>query len=206
LANILALVPIKECLPPALRERALELLNRLEVQACAIGDHRVETHARMCAADGDEQPYSAHAQVRNKMLDWCLTDDHTHVLWIDADVVDYPANLASLLIERDSEGIIAPVPLIEGSDRFYDVYGFVKMDGSRVEKPYPPYPNGEMMSVGTCYMAPASLYHAGARYATTPGHTEHYSVCRKAARVGVTSDVVVYHANLPTWGLKWNTL
>lgn len=179
---------------PTLVARARELLGRLSE----------ETRVRVCPEPGDERPFSAHAAARNKMLELYLKKEHTHVLWIDADVVDYPADLASRLYNLDSDGIIAPTPLIEGSARFYDVYGFVDSHGRRLERPYPPYLANPLMSVGTCYLAPAALYHAGARYEPTDGHTEHYSVCRRAKRVSSTADVVVYHANLPKYGEEWH--
>lgn len=195
--TILALIPIRLDLPAALHAHARTMAATLT--GC-------EVRARICDEQGNGRAYSAHAEARNAMLDLYLKKKHTHVLWIDADVVDYPADLATRLLEKDDAGIIAPVALIEGSNRLYDVYGYLFPDGRRIEIPYPPYPNGPMRSVGTCYLAPASLYHDGARYEPTEGHTEHYSVCRKAAHVGVASDVVVYHANLPAWGMEWHTL
>jgi hypothetical protein len=199
MATILVLVPIKEGLAPALIDRALTLLSALDA-----GVHQLETYARVCSAEGDGRPFSAHAAARNAMLDVYLTPAHTHVLWIDADVVEYPVDLASRLYNLDSEGIIAPLPLVEGTTRLYDVYGFVDSKGRRREKPYPPYPVGPMQSVGTCYLAEASIYQEGARYSPTEGHTEHYSVCRLAPRVSSTDQVVVYHADLPKYGEAWH--
>ncbi len=193
--TILALIPISASGNDALASHAWAMAATLE--GC-------EVRVRICAEQGDKRPYSAHAEARNAMLDLYLKEKHTHVLWIDADVVDYPKDLAAQLLARDDAGIIAPVPLIEGTNRFYDVYGFIDMQGRRVDRPYPPYPDGEMRSVGTCYLANAALYHTGARYAPTKGHTEHYSVCRHAARVSVAGDVVVYHADLPKWGIAWH--
>jgi hypothetical protein len=195
--TILALIPIRTDLPAALAKHARDM-------AATLAGCEVKT--RICPEQGDERPYSAHAAARNAMLDLYLKKAHTHVLWIDADVVEYPKDLAGLLLAHDADGIIAPMPLIEGTNRFYDVYGFIKPDGSRVQRPYPPYPNGPMASVGTCYLAPAALYHDGARYEPTEGHTEHYSVCKQAARVSVASDIIIRHADLPAWGLEWHTL
>ncbi len=53
--------------------------------------------------------------------------EHDYVLWIDADVVDYPPDLPSRLIERDPLGISAPLVLAAGGGgRFYDTAGFVE--------------------------------------------------------------------------------
>lgn len=207
MANILVLVPMKPSIPDALKKRAEGLLFGLHVKEKKIGKHRLEVHQDFCRETGDGRPYSAHAAARNTMLDMYLKKTHTHVLWIDADVVEYPTDLATRLHAIDAEGIIAPLPLIENTVRFYDCYGFVGARGQRAERVWPPYMEmTSMQSVGTCYLAPASLYHAGARYEPTEGHTEHYSVCRKAKRVSVARDVVVYHADLPKWGEAWNGL
>lgn len=204
MANILVLVPISKNTHPALEQRASDLLVALTTREREIGEHHIGVWVRVCPEQGDGRAYSAHAEARNSMLDLYLQPKHTHVLWIDADVVDYPADLATRLHAHDSAGIVAPLPLIEGSNRFYDVYGFVDSHGRRLEKPYAPYLSGPMQSVGTCYLAPASIYHAGARYEPTEGHTEHMSICKKAKRVSVASDIRIYHANLPKWGMEWH--
>jgi hypothetical protein len=204
MANILVLVPMKISIPDALKKRAEGLLFGLHVKETKIGKHQLEVHQRFCPEQGDGRPFSGHAAARNAMLDLYLRDEHTHILWIDADLVEYPVDLASRLHALDPEGIIAPLPLVEGTNRLYDVYGFVDSKGRRMEKPYPPYPVGPMQSVGTCYLAPASLYHAGARYDPTEGHTEHYSVCKLAPRVSSTDQVIVYHADLPKYGEAWH--
>jgi hypothetical protein len=195
MANILVLVPIKPGLQPALIERASVLL---ETQT------GLETWLRICPEKGDGRPYSAHAEARNAMLDMYLKPEHTHVLWIDADVVEYPPDLATRLHAVDPDAIVAPLPLIEGTRRFYDVAGFVDTEGQHAS-PYHPYFRqwAGTRTVGTCYLAPAALLRT-ARYAPTPGHTEHYSVCRHAQKVTVAEDVLIYHADLPRWGEQWH--
>ena len=201
MANILVLIPVKPTLPDALFSRCYALLHALDTREKEIGEHRLEVQLRACAGVDNGQPFSAHAHARNTMLDLYLDEAHTHVLWIDADLVEYPADLATRLHALDSDGVIAPTPLIEGTNRFYDVRGFIDSKG-RCARTYPPYftKGIPMQSVGTCYLAPAALYHAGARYEPTEGHTEHYSVCRQAARVNIAPNVLVWHADLPRWG------
>lgn len=147
---------------------------------------------------GDGRPYSAHAAARNAMLEAHLSHSHTHVLWIDADVVGYPTDLARRL--EDDADIVAPLPLIEGTNRFYDVRGFVPHPS-----PYPPYwkKGAALEAAGTCYLARAEVYHEGALYSPTAGHTEHWSVCH-GRRVRCAEDVIIYHANLPKWGEPWH--
>lgn len=204
MANILVLVPVKVGLAPALVERAAELLCALKTREAEIGEHQLETWLRICPEPGDGQPFSAHAAARNAMLDQHLAADHTHVLWIDADVVSYPNDLATRLHAVDSEAIVAPLPFIEGTKRFYDVMGFRDRDGRRAEAFHPYFRQwAGTRTVGTCYLAPAPLLRT-ARYAPTPGHTEHYSVCRHAERVMVAEDIVIFHADLPKWGEQWH--
>lgn len=190
--RVLALIPMKADLLPALRERAMRLANHLE--GC------MSVHCQTRNETGDGRAYSGHAKARNAMLDEWLKPSHTHVLWIDADVVNYPDDLISRLMGKEGD-IVAAIPLIEGTNRFYDVYGFVDTEGRR-PNPYPPYfdRKATLASVGTCYLANAAIYHQGARYSPIAGHTEHYSVCRKAERVACAEDIIIYHADLPKWG------
>jgi hypothetical protein len=202
--NILALVPIKPTTPPALRDSARRLLRQLE----GVG----ERHARLCAETGDARPFSAHAAARNAMLDAYLKPEHTHVLWIDADLVDYVPDLAERLMAIDPAGIVAPFPLIEGRAQFYDTYGFVDADGERA-RPHGDHLHGgdviAMTAVGTCYLAPARMFReGGVRYQPVAGHTEHFYVCDLARWAGVSiwaaRRIVVWHANLPRHGEQWH--
>lgn len=202
--TILVLIPIRPGLPDVLRERAREL--RATLEGC-------EAHARLCSARGDGRPFSAHAAARNEMLARYLRLEHTHVLWIDADVVAYPPDLPARLLAIADSAIVAPFPFIEGSGRFYDTYGFVDAEGRRAS-PWGDYLRGgdliPMQAVGTCYLAPAALYHDGARYEPTPGHTEHWSVCAAARDVGTpiwaARRITVEHARLPAYGEQWHTV
>ena len=145
------------------------------------------------------------------MLDIYLHPSHTHVLWVDADLVEYPADLATRLHALHSNGIVAPFPMIENTARFYDVRGFLDTTG-RYAHPWHPYLAGgdliPMQAVGCCYLAPAQIYLAGVRYRTTQGETEHYSVCRWAREAGyavlAVRTLVVQHANLPEYGERWH--
>lgn len=46
--------------------------------------------------------YARHAAVRNYMLDTYLRPEHTQVLWIDSDLVDYPADLPTQLADAEA--------------------------------------------------------------------------------------------------------
>jgi hypothetical protein len=224
--NILVLQPIRPSNPPTLRERADALLERM-----------VSANPGMCfdiCQDDSAVPvpkhpslYMRHATVRNYMLDTYLRPEHTHVLWIDSDLIDYPADLpmrlASVWATGCTGAIVAPTVLLDdsparlarlpGRERFYDIGGFIEQ--GRRARMYPPWfgQQGDVVeldSVGCCYLAPAQLYHEGARY--QPPHTdyyvEHWSVMQEARRRGyrifAMMAVRAVHAWLPDYGMDAN--
>ena len=106
------------------------------------------------------------------------------VAWIDADIVDYPANLLSQLISRADGGIAAPIVLMDGEfgsgnlnrdgfgpGRFFDVAGYVEdLRWARFEEPWfdQPGPEYSLDSVGGCYVVNAEIYRKGARHTADP--------------------------------------
>ena len=56
------------------------------------------------------------AAIRNTVIARFLKPHHEHVLWLDADVVRYPADLVSQLHKANPGGVSAPLVLIEDSD------------------------------------------------------------------------------------------
>lgn len=130
-------------------------------------------------------PYrqEALAKIRQDMIDKHLgTADW--VAWIDADIVDYPANLLSELVRRADGGIAAPVLLMDGElgsgrlnddgfgpGKFFDVAGFVEgLRWARFDQPWfdQPGPEYSLDSVGSCYLVNAEIYRKGARHTADP--------------------------------------
>ena len=56
------------------------------------------------------------ATLRNALLAEYLQPAHELVLWLDADVVEYPADLVAQLHAANPGGVSAPLVLIEESD------------------------------------------------------------------------------------------
>ena len=56
------------------------------------------------------------ATLRNALLQEYLRPEHEYVLWLDADVVDYPPDLVGQLHGLNPGGVSAPLVLIEDSD------------------------------------------------------------------------------------------
>lgn len=134
---------------------------------------------------GKPHPYrqEALAKIRQDMIASHL-GDADWVFWIDADIVDYPANLYIELIRRADGGIAAPVLLMDGKlgagptyadgfgwGRFFDVAGFVEnRRWARFEPPWfdQPGPCFNLDSVGGCYAVSAEIYRKGARHEADP--------------------------------------
>ena len=150
------------------------------------------------------------APIRQGMIDTYLQPQHSHVLWIDADVTRYDPNLPGRLLRASKDlgdAIVAPKVLLDvtGPDRFYDLAGFVQEGRwAHIREPYFDYPAGEryvhLDGVGCVYLIPADVYRMGAKHINIPGYTDHLAICRFAKGLGL--DVVcdleqeVYHADL----------
>lgn len=195
----------------SLAEAASQLLNRLPAANPGL---TLEIVRDSTALEVPPHPskYIRHAMIRNHMLDTYLRDHHDVVLWIDSDLVDYPAEIPTLLV--DAGPIAAPYVYLDRClPRFYDIGGFIE-HGKRFAM-YPPYcsqegPVVQLDSVGSLYTFPAALYRAGLRYSspTADYYVEHLSVMEAARAQGVPvvalSEIKVLHAYLPEYGLGLN--
>lgn len=210
--NTLILIPVAPNMPTALKARSLAMIQRMQrpgiqivVDSRGPGDAGIATHTDRCANLAD---------IRNALVRDYLCPHHTHVISMDADLVEYPADLpARLLAIAGDNAIVGAACYVEGMfPRWYDTGGFIEAGGRA--RHYPPHFNQpgpliELDSVGACYIAPARLFREGARYdAANPKYTDHYAVCQKAKHLGmkVRCDmrIRVSHANLPNYGLAWH--
>ena len=212
MTRILVATPVRAPLHPALWARMTALHAelpranpglRLDV---AVYENRISPPAGSDA-------FTAHAQARNELLARYLRPDHDYILWVDADVVAYPPDLPTRLLAVHPAAVVAPLVLIEGTQMFYDVFGFRALGGAQVMAMWAPGPGNvspaQLAEVGTCYLIPAEVYRRGAGYTPTPGHTEHASVmaAARAFQCPVLCDTTttIYHADLGTLGLPWHT-
>jgi hypothetical protein len=176
--SVLVLTPVNPALDPAVLRRARELAER------AIGGMRgcriVYDETGQAPPRGSTFPHrlAAMTPLRQAMVDRHLRDEKW-VFWVDADLVDYPANLLEELISRAEGGIAAPLVLMEGDvsepaypagfgpGRFYDIAGFIENGRwARFTQPYfdQPGPVYRLDSVGCCYLVNADLYRWGAKH------------------------------------------
>ncbi len=176
--SVLVLTPINPALDPAVLRRARELAERAisGMRGCRIiYDDTGEAPPR-----GSTFPHrlAAMSPLRQAMIDRHLRDEKW-VFWVDADLVDYSANLLEELISRAEGGIAAPLVLMEGDlrepaypagfgpGRFYDIAGFIENGRwARFTQPYfdQPGPVYRLDSVGCCYLVNADLYRWGAKH------------------------------------------
>lgn len=175
----------------------------------------------------DSRPWSKITRIRNNMLDNMPWELYDYVLWIDADIVDFPPDLIENLIDANPTGVSAPMVLTEDTNGFYDRSAFIIKGTSDIcpqNRSFltgrnltfiPPYwlqePQDnivEMDCVGSVLLVNTDIYDAGARYTDHPAFTDHFAICSAARAmkrpVTVRRDMLTYHANLPKYGKKWH--
>lgn len=181
-ASVLALTPISPHLEERILARAQELVHRA---LKGMGNSRV-----VYDSAGEAPPRGAPfphrlagiTPLRQAMIDRHLRDEQW-VFWVDADLVEYPAELIHELIYRAEGGIAAPLVIMEGDPdepafpagfgpgRFYDIAGFIEQGRwTRFTQPFfdqrgPVY---QLDSVGCCYLVNADLYRRGAKHELDP--------------------------------------
>jgi len=235
--QVLVLIPVKPSLNPELMAKAFAKAQ-LMVQACPDLELTICFDARKVEKlDTDSTPWSRVTRARNRLLDlfglWPMGAliprhfqlSHDWILWIDADVVDYPADLAQWLVygamNYAQNGVCAPTVLIEQTEPpiFYDTSAFIRRGRSHVRPDsreympersvsgHPPYywPGEEIIIppdyvemdvVGTCYVVHKDIYLAGARHWDHPAFTDHQPICAKAWEMGRK---VVALPNVTAW-------
>ena len=151
-------------------------------------------------------------QIRNKIIEENLKDQE-YVWSIDSDIVNFPPNILDQLIDHDVD-IVAPLVLIEGTNRFYDILAFL-YQGKQFTHALPYCPACkrnelfEVDSVGTCYLARSDIFKQGIKYSTHEGKiSEQICFCQEARKKGfkiwVDPTIKVLHANLPKYGERFH--
>lgn len=232
--SVLVLIPMRPTMSFGLQHLAFGLAADLvrsnpDLALVVVFDCQEEP-----AQPGDQRHWSKVARVRNRMIlthtQWTSYD---YILWIDADLVAYPADLPTRFITRNPSAIQAPLVLVENSDRFYDTCAFIIAGQSGVQPDHlpeipgrnlvhagPPYwpiePSEKVVPmdcVGSLVLVPSSVYDV-LQYRHALPHTDHpaftdfFNVCETWRRMGyqvlVDRECIAYHADLPAWGEKWH--
>jgi hypothetical protein len=232
--RVLITIPARIDLHPVLKQRCFEL-----ALAMVSGNPGLELGlffdwTSMSKQSDDKYHGSRIARIRNRIVDSIDLNLWDFFFWVDADVVQYPANMPSALLEANPTGVSAPLVLIEEMDnRFYDVAAFVIQGRDGIDPGNRTFTLGRNLShdppywwppavmpkvgdsvavpmdcVGTITMVPTVLYRKGVRYVDHPAFTEHYPICKAARDAGlpVTAhvNVIAYHACLPKYGEEWH--
>lgn len=215
--KLLVPMPIRPNLSPVLRDKCEDNLHKLlealpdEVDATVVFDH-----AEYPKQYDHENFFARLARMRQSIIDDFLAEDIDDVLWIDADIVEYPANLYQRLRDVSETGIVSPVVLIEGTEFNYDTASF-REDLNERSTAMPPWfkqlgPIVELLSVGGCVLVPADVHRKQKFYAQddedTSWNTEWLSICSYATQnslpVLCDTRIRVYHAHLPNYGESYH--
>ncbi len=123
--RVLVAIPIKPEMHPYLKKNAIEHASEL-----VLGNPKFDVvlhfdFTEIPKVPTDVRPWSKVARIRNKIVDSVKWDTYDYVLWIDADVVEYPKDILTQLIEANPTGICSPLVLIEKTELWYDWAAFV---------------------------------------------------------------------------------
>lgn len=235
--NAVVLCPMRPGMNPRLVEKQKELLLR------ATGEwynESIPITIKPLIIDWEPQwktPITCHADrathiaaVRNHAIAFLMTNQKyygkiTHVIWMDADIVDYDRQLFFDLVRTSAakNAVTAPLVFLEEAGgkvrpgRWYDTAGFIHQ-GERAALDYPWFTGAPLAmpplfemdgSVGCVYCVPWEVYlQGGTHHFCGEKFTEHYPVCQHARRMGmkllVMTDKKVEHAYLPDYGEEFH--
>lgn len=210
MSRVLICIPTKPTLCPALKLKAHELSARLPD---ANPDHDItimHDYRKIESLPTDYTPWSKVTRARQLLLDTIDCFKFDYLLWIDADVVEYPADMPSRLIKANPKGIAAPMVFIEGQPtRLYDWAGFVQSGRDHIEptnrwniigrnlQHEPPHwdkePEGRIVPmdvVGTVVLVHSDIV-IGHQFHDAPAMTDWLTLCQKARKIYGSSGVVV---------------
>lgn len=161
--------------------------------------------------------FAKEANARNQAIEKLLTPEHTHVFWLDTDVMEYPPDIIEKLINIDSENCVAPYVFIEDNEwwdfkRFYDISCFIDSDGTNFNY-QPPYTKNdtedkkEVRCIGTCMLINANVYRDGCFYDPFDPRNEHIpffeQAISKGYKVYACPKIEIRHAFLPKYGIQF---
>lgn len=210
---------------PARRNTPRVLLDRIEELVHGLTYPMVEWRLHLNEQPATGGKYVPNALARNEVADRYVKDYHDWVLWLDADIIEAPADLIEQLMAISMEynrAITAPMvwtervkdgPVsIENGGWFYDTGGFIGLDGKQADFYTGPAGPGRIVpqrSVGCVYLVPGRLYRQGLRYQPRGNEVEHRSFCEQARAAGTAvlacRDISVRHAYLPKYGEAWHS-
>jgi hypothetical protein len=173
-----------------------------------------KSQALYCGRSPDEGgEWAKTAGARRALLEEFLSDDFSHVLWIDSDLYKVPPDIIEQLLNISLDSAVAPYVYLEDNNwwpykRFYDITGFVDNKGDDFDHQAPHNrASGDVTayvrSAGTCCLVPAE-WHREIKYDPHSPKMEHLDFFDKARaenhKVIATPEIEVIHAFLPKYG------
>lgn len=158
------------------------------LQQWAAEDSRIRI-GQEHAGDAKEQEDRASrwARVGNACFDLIPADSqHTHVLWLEADLC-FPPELLDRLLVREVD-VVSPMIYLGGV--FYDTWGFRDLKGQKwtnlapFHPDYRPFALMEMGSVGSCVLFRRNVLDAGIRFKGTYENGLLVGMCQDARAKG----------------------
>jgi hypothetical protein len=130
--KVLVCIPIKPSLHPSLHSLCLTGVGLLPKNNPALVVDAFLDYSPVEKLSTDSRPWSRVARARNRLMEKVNWKAYDYLLWIDADVVKYPLDMPTKLIEANPDGVSAPLVLIQDSIEFYDWAAFVMKGKSHI--------------------------------------------------------------------------
>lgn len=132
--SVVVMIPYLEDMHASFIHTMKQKVNEM-VEKCKNIEFTINyDNERMKKEDADYTPWSRVKRIRNKMVQETDMTKFDYVLWIDADMVEYPSDFPARAISINPEGITAPLALIEKTTTFYDWCGYVPKGKSHIDE------------------------------------------------------------------------
>ena len=120
----------------ALAAAAPELLHRVDDVALHRWDYGFQIDGPRWAPEVQRRRREIIARSRNRLLAAALRPDHDWVLWLDADLVDYPADLLRRLLAADKQVVVPHCLAPDGRTFDLNTFKFGPDSGGRDDPAY----------------------------------------------------------------------
>lgn len=132
--RVVLMIPARQGLHPDIERKAAAALAAMQAGNPSLNLTTFIFDKVVPRESGDDRPLSKVTRIRNMMLHEAnVREDFDYVMWVDSDLVSYPADLPTALIRANPEGVTAPLVLVEEPgplgrvDQFYDTTAFVRL-------------------------------------------------------------------------------
>lgn len=214
MSRILIVIPIHRKLAYPLQCRAMGLAHRIIAQTPEYQFGLWLDFREVEPREGEVHRQRV-CRVADETLKAMDLEQWDYVLWVDADVVDYPPTLVSTFLSQNPTGITAPLPLVEGTERLYDTLGSIDAGGKHLVHDFPYWEEAPtfdrfapMQCVGMMFLCPAYIFSFTGVPDCGEGYPGWWTACQfahlKSLPVLMDRETIAYHADLPAHGHEWH--